>query len=126
MNKPNFIEKIIQRHNEKELNMPKYKIEDLLVATINKPTAKGYLVIRDFAICVEEKSSNIFSPNLQPLNTNGLPQYYPLTNIHYLEVVIPNYMQQNNLNPNSKLSLNQILEIEKELNKEQECSIRFN
>lgn len=126
MKKPNFIEKIIQRHNEKELNMPRYKIDDLLVATINQPTAKGYLVIRDFAICVEEKSSNIFSPNLQPLNTNGLPQHYPLTNIHYLEVVIPNYMQQNNLNPNSKLSLNQILEIEKELNKEQEYSIRFN
>ncbi len=126
MNKPNFIEKIIQRHNEKELNMPRYKIEDLLVATINKPTAKGYLVIRDFAICVEEKSSNIFSPNLQPLNTNGLPGYYPLTNIHYLEVVIPNYMKQNNLTPCSKLSLKQIIEIEKELNKDQENTIIFN
>ena len=121
MKKPKLIKHIIQKYEQYENNRPKYKISDLLVATINKATAKGHLPIRN-AICIISPKSD----RLQPLNTKGLPHYYVQTNIHYLEVVIPEYMKEHNWTPNSKLSLMQIDDIEKELNKNNEYNIRFN
>lgn len=139
MNKPNFIEKIIQRHNEKELNMPRYKIEDLYVGKIiyiqsekfySEPTHS----IFDSGTCITfqniKKFAIFYNPgpwidDIHVVTNNTLktslwakPGEYC---IHYdsmmkFDKALQRFMIENRLNRNSMLSIKQITEIENNVN----------
>ena len=134
MQKPKFIQKMIDKNNERKLNKPTYKIEDLYVGEIiyitdiefvPGPTLLrsghkySYKHIKRFAIFYHDPFSNyLHIVSNHELDTSlhcRVPNKYV---IHYdslnkLEDVMQPYMLKHNLKPSSKLSINDIKEIER-------------
>ena len=139
MNKPNFIEKIIQRHNEKELNIPRYKIEDLYVGKIIYIHAERFYSgpthsIFDSGTCITFQNIKKFAIFYNP--GPWIDDIHVVTNhtlktslwakpgeycIHYDSMIkfdkaLQRFMIDNGLNRNSMLSIKQITEIENNVN----------
>ena len=139
MNKPNFIEKIIQRHNEKELNIPRYKIEDLYVGKIIYIQSEKFYSgpthsIFDSGTCITFQNIKKFAIFYNP--GPWIDDIHVVTNhtlktslwakpgeycIHYdsmmkFDKALQRFMIENGLNRNSMLSIKQITEIENNVN----------
>jgi len=135
MQKPKFIQYMINKNNEQKLNRPKYKIEDLRIGNIiyllkleyyNGPTllTSGtkytFKNIKPFAIFYQNPyaSEYIHIGTHQPLDLDihcGQPGKYVIQydSIKEFKDVMLRYMIKNNLKKSSKLSINEIKEIEK-------------
>jgi len=135
MEKPKFIQYMIDKNNERKSNKPKYKIEDLRIGKIIYITKLEYYVgssildsgmkyrfknIKPFAIFYQKpfESQYIHIGTNQPLDFD----YYCCTTGKYViqhdsikefKDVMLRYMIKNNLKKSSKLSINEIKEIEK-------------
>lgn len=138
MNKPRLIEHMAQRREERKLNKPRYKIEDLHVGEIIYITNKKFEMgssfltsghrfkfkrIKPFAIF----KHTYFDPNyLHIVSTHKLRQLDLISEIGEYVVrdnslkkfdkYMQRYMLANNLKSTSKLSINDIKELEDYVN----------
>ena len=139
MNKPRLIERMAQRREQKRLNKPRYKIEDLHVGEIIYITNKkfemgsclltsGYRFkfkhIKPFAIfkhtCWDSDYLHIVSNHkLQPLDLceTEIGEYVVNDDsLKKFDKYMQRYMIENNLKSKSKLSINDIKELEDYVN----------
>ncbi len=138
MNRPRIIERMTQRREEKQINKPRYKIEDLYVGEIifvtNKKFEMGscfwtsgyrYKVkhIKPFAIfkhtCWDHNYLHIVSNHeLRELSLIGEIGEYVVNDdsLKKFDKFMQRYMIANNLKSNSKLSINDIKELEDYVN----------
>ena len=147
MNKPKFIEKMIQLHNEKELNKPMYRLEDLYPLQIVKVQDREYnglprpicyiprcelpslyrhtyTIIKPFALFKPNDANTAFIHIISNHQLTEVPytrRYeYAVASCEQLEDIeelTQQYLAINNLNKSSKLSVNQIKELERSINK---------
>lgn len=143
MNKPRLIERMSQRREERKLNKPRYKIENLycgeIVYVVDKEFYKGptfwqcghnrtYKIIKPFAIFYHNIyiGTYDFEDNYRHVITN-----HPLRQLSYSEIgecvvnheslkdfdkYMQRYMIENNLKKTSKLSINDIKDLENYVN----------
>ena len=101
MKQPRLIQMRIRENQEQELTKPRYKIKNLYTGQVQIPigdvTANTYWTVKKFAVCY-----------LCPCCQEFVP------------------VKQNNLKSNSKLSLEQIIELENSQNQSQDYLIHFN
>lgn len=138
MSKPKLIQKMIQKHNERQNNKPKYKIEDLYVGEIiyiiDKKFETGscfltsgyrfkFKYIKSFAIfkhtCWDNDYLHILTNH--PLATRSLSSEIGEYAVNYdtlkdFDKYMQRYMISNNLKKTSKLSINEIKELENYVN----------
>ncbi len=143
MNKPRLIERMTQRREERKLNKPRYKIENLycgeIVYVVDKEFYKGptfwqcghnrtFRPIKPFAILYHNIyiGTNDFENDYRHIITN-----HPLRLLSHSEIgeyavnqdtlknfdkYMQRYMIANNLKNTSKLSINDIKELEEYVN----------
>ena len=137
MQKPKFIQKMIDRKIERSLDKPKYAIKDLCVGEIIYVTNVEYYVgptflqsgiktkfkrIKRFAIFYHDPCHNYLHINSnhtldsdRHCRTSG--QYVVLyDSLRDFDKSMQRYMIKNNLKSTSKLSINEIKEIERIVN----------
>ena len=127
MKTPRFIEKRIKENQNKELDNPQYKIKDLYTAgevlmPLGEHSINKYFPIKDFAICCLCPCCNEY----KIINDKKLPNVYICKEVYPFTLTMSKYMEENNLNKNSKLSLRQIQDIEHLYTKDQQHMIIFN
>ncbi|MFQ6723754.1 MAG: hypothetical protein ACLRFE_00275 [Clostridia bacterium] len=127
MRKPKLIEKRIKDRQSKELDKPQYKIKDLYTANevmmpLGEHSINKYFPIKDFAICRLCPCCNEY----RVINDSTLPNVYICKEVHPFSLTMAKYMEDNNLNENSKLSFRQIQQIEHLYTKDQQHMIIFN
>ena len=140
MNKPRLIERITQQREERRLNKPKYKIANLYCSEIiyvyntefyrgssiwNSKTRYSYKVIKPFAIFHHTDFNEDYlhvktNFTLRPSHCCNKPGEYFINHkaIKDFDKYMQRYMIANNLKTTSKLSINDIKELEEAINKE--------
>ena len=119
MKKFKFIEKMIQKHNEKQAVKPKYAIEDLYIGLAGQPLGRGLICqrpLRNYTFCAYSSKYKCF----RAINEKGLPYNYIIKSAIPYEQFLREKMDEENVDPNTKLSINDIKEAEYKYNKNQE------
>ena len=136
MRNPQFINNIIQKYRQHKDNRPKYKIEDLYIGEIiyiidsqfvigssllDSGTKHTYKIIKDFAIFEKDDNDNyihILSGKSLLLSIRADKDEYAInySSIKNFGKLMQSYMIKKHLTDSSKLSINKIKEIEKEVN----------
>ena len=122
-----FITNLIKSKTKKRANKnnanPMYTIKDLYVCKIKiklkYPGAK-YFSIKDFAILHNT------GKKMELINTAVLPSEYIIDDVHPFTKQMAYYLSTNNLNDESKLSIKQLIDIERAECKKAEWSTIFN
>ncbi|MBQ7797503.1 MAG: hypothetical protein IJ371_00085 [Clostridia bacterium] len=126
MKQPRLIQMRIRENQEQELTKPRYKIKNLYTGQVQIPigdvTANTYWTVKKFAVCYLCPCCQEFVP----VNIKGLPHTRIITNVRPFTKSQHVYVKQNNLKSNSKLSLEQIIELENSQNQSQDYLIHFN
>ena len=139
MNKPRIIERMAQKREERQLNKPRYKIQDLCVGEIIYITNTEFYTgptfwqcgtkytfkhIKPFAIfkhtCWDSDYLHILTNHPLRLSLYSESGEYAVNHdtLKDFDKYMQRYMITNNLKTTSKLSINDIKELEEAINKE--------
>ena len=119
MKKINFIKKMIESRQDKQMDKPKFNIGDLYIGNAVRPRGRGliiYIPVKEYVICVYSKKHK----HLVALNEQGLPYDCIIRNVIPYEDFLRDQMDEVNVDPDTKLSINDIKEAEYKYNKNQD------